>query len=582
MRRGMKSIPLVLAVCLALPTLTVGLALDDATQRASLHQGRAARWDLFNFAPGDAQKLEPAVTSGPFPWFTSPELKLHFFRPLSSLLVWADDAMGAPWLAHLHSMVWFVLCVAVAMALFRRVLGAHWFLATLIFTVDDSHALATAWLANRNALVAAVFGMFALWLHLRWREDGDGRARLGSWAAWLLALTAGELSVGLLGFLVAYELLGRQEPLSERWRALWGPGALVGLYAVLWHAVGAGTAHSGTYLDPVRDPEHFAREAMPRLLTLFAGWAGGIPLDLAQFLWLRPIFVVLGAGLALLWWRITRAYRPFHEAPALRWLLPGALLATVPSLSTAPADRLLFPASYGLAALVAVVASGAARATGWRSKAMLVVLALGFGAQPLLNWGLTIRGWSFWSSRGTELITRLELHPDERVLVLTCPDFFVGTYALDVRSEAGLANPRAWLPLSIAPHDVRLERTSDGSFTLTTLGGTALETTYEQNLTSARFQPGETVSLDGVRVVVERVADGRPVQVEVQLLEPGARYRFLAWTHDGLVDVGLPPVGASLDLPRAPLLFEQALVGDLAAPRAPPPVLVPSGATSAR
>ena len=41
--------------------------------------------DLFRFAGGDVEHLRRMMDQGPYPWWTLPELKLVFWRPLSGL-----------------------------------------------------------------------------------------------------------------------------------------------------------------------------------------------------------------------------------------------------------------------------------------------------------------------------------------------------------------------------------------------------------------------------------------------------------------------------------------------------------------
>src|SRR5262249_42881788 len=140
------------------------------------------------------------VQRGPYPWWTLPELKLAFWRPLSSALETLDhhlfgrNAVGY----HVHSVVWYLALVAICGALLRRALqGALGVLALLLFAVDDAHILPAGWIANRNALVAVAPALAGLWAHLEWREAGRAWARPLSLVGLALGLTGGEAALGV-------------------------------------------------------------------------------------------------------------------------------------------------------------------------------------------------------------------------------------------------------------------------------------------------------------------------------------------------------------------------------------------------
>jgi hypothetical protein len=68
------------------------------------------------------------IDFGLFPWWTSPGLRLAFFRPLSAISMWVDYQLwpNLPALMHLHSLLLYAALVAAATLLYRRLLGATW------------------------------------------------------------------------------------------------------------------------------------------------------------------------------------------------------------------------------------------------------------------------------------------------------------------------------------------------------------------------------------------------------------------------------------------------------------------------
>jgi hypothetical protein len=161
-------------VLLTAASVANGIAMDDRFQQAMVRGYSPlvrAPWDLYRFLSGDPSELRGLMDLGLLPWFTLPEVKTAFFRPLSSLSVYADYALlpSWPWLFHLESIALYAALIALVFALYRalmpdRVVAA---LAALLFAVDDAHGLPVGWLANRNALFAGVFGVAALVFHHR-------------------------------------------------------------------------------------------------------------------------------------------------------------------------------------------------------------------------------------------------------------------------------------------------------------------------------------------------------------------------------------------------------------------------------
>ncbi len=191
----------------SLPALRLGFVIDDYFHVWLLERGGLpAALELFTFSDGDPIANALRREEGPYPWWTLDDLRLRFLRPLSGITHWLDHRVfgRTTWPMHLHSIAWHLGLVAVAAAVFRRLLPVGVAgLAALLFAVDDAHALPVMWLANRNALVALVPGFAGLLAHLPWREHG--------WTpgAWLvppllaLGLAAGEPALGAFAYLGA-------------------------------------------------------------------------------------------------------------------------------------------------------------------------------------------------------------------------------------------------------------------------------------------------------------------------------------------------------------------------------------------
>ena len=265
---------LLAALGLTLPTAWLGFMSDDFIHLLILEGFPApgTPWDLFRFAGGDPAETQRLMDEGPYPWWTLPELKIAFWRPLSSALETLDyrlfgrDALGY----HLHSVAWYLAVVALFGALLRRWMpGSLAMLALLLFAMDDSHLLPVGWISNRNALVSTALALAGLWLHLEWREAGKRQALPLSLLALAVSLTAGESALGVFAYVLAYELLGDKGGVKERLRAI-APAALLGLvYLVVYKLNGYGAHGSGSYMDPVGEPGRFLVGALARVPVLW-------------------------------------------------------------------------------------------------------------------------------------------------------------------------------------------------------------------------------------------------------------------------------------------------------------------------
>ena len=187
--------------------------------------------ELFSVMRHGPEVLREYTDLGIFPWWTSEELRLAFFRFLSAATHWLDYRLwpdSAP-LQHAHSLLWLGALVGATALLYRRIHGASWVagLAALLYAVDEAHGAPAGWLANRNALVATLFGLLCLLAHDRWRRGGAGSGRHALLAALCLALAlaGGEMGLGAFAYLVAYAVFLDRGPVRRRLLSLapWRP-----------------------------------------------------------------------------------------------------------------------------------------------------------------------------------------------------------------------------------------------------------------------------------------------------------------------------------------------------------------------
>jgi hypothetical protein len=562
-----------IAGVLALPTLALGFAQDDLIHLL-IFEGKwplGSSLDLFRFAGGDAEGMRRIVQEGPYPWWTLPELKIVFWRPLSSALALLDYHLFGrePLGYHLHSIAWYLGLVALFGTLLRRFLpGTLGVLALLLFTIDDAHLLPVGWIANRNALVATAFALLGVWMHLEWREAGKRWALPVSLAGFAVGLLAGETALSVLAYLLAYEVFGARGPVSERIRAVVPAAVLALVYLGIYKTLGYGAHGSNMYLDPLGEPGRYLSAALGRVPALIGGLLGA-PVDLwGLMLESRPALVGVGvAGLVLAVLLLRSAWPGLSEEERRhgRWLLAGSLLSLLPVAATMPMGRLLLVPGLGSSVLLAVVFRHAwrSRKLGWRPRVVGLV-AVG-GVLALFNLVLSPLSWPAMSmmirqlGASTEQMSRnvaLELDttrlPTQRVVLLDARDVFVALYTPIYWEVRGEPVPRSWWSLSIVPESPVFTRTGEASLELELPKGHFLATEAEQSVRGSahRLEAGARVKLEGMTVTVLAADEVGPTRLgfefDVPLEDPSLV--LLRSREGGVSRFTPPPVGTRIDL----------------------------------
>ncbi|MBM4342874.1 MAG: hypothetical protein FJ100_05810 [Deltaproteobacteria bacterium] len=573
-----------IAIVVALPALGAGTLIDDWGHAATVQgkvPGAPAWWNLYDFGDGNPVRMRQAQDIG-YPWYAHPELRVRFLRPLSSALTYLDHTAFAdcPWVAHAISIALYALVVAGVATLLLRTLGPGLGgLAAVLYAVDDAHTIPAAWLANRNALVAAAPAIWGTVAWLRWRQDGWGAGRVWAVAGFALGLAGGETALSALALPVCFELSGAGSPGSrplQRLRALWPLLAMAVVYALSYKALGYGASHSGAYLDPVRETGPYLAAAGLRIPGLLGVMAFNAPIEITVAMpgsmwWFAAVGLAGVATVALL---VRRAWAAL-DAEAQRhlpWLVLGSLLALVPVAATFPAGRLLTVASIGGAAAVAVAigsplpvlaraaglavqrASIAVRGTAWILVALHVVLA------PLAFFGGTlVLGWASRAVAGPAYREGLDAAAGKTAIFPAVPDV-MGIYGLLWRVAYKQPAPSRWRALGLALHDIELRVIDAHTVELRTVQGVLLETEAEQIMRGPRdlFEPGDRVEINDMTVtVLQTDGQGHPTRLAFRFDRPidDPDHVWLQWKDGRLRRMELPRDGLWVLLKREPGVF---------------------------
>lgn len=556
----------IVGALLRVQALSAGFAMDDWAQLAMLDGSwpvERGPTELFVFADGSPDELQRLADRGSLPWWSDPQLKLSGMRPLSSVLVWLDVQLFAhdALLFHLHSLVWWLALVLVVARLLLQLLPRRWaLLALALWVLDECHGFPLAWLANRNAIVSACFGVLALAEHIRWREQGTAAWRAP--IAMVLALAGGEYALCAVGGVLAYEL-----PKRDRLRALAPMLAVLVAWAVLYRIGGHGSFASGAYFDPAREPIAWLGAAIVRVPVLLAGMLLALPTgELALFpgtLWWQALLGVLAvAGVLAI---LPTARLSVHDGARLRWALFATLFAMLPVASSFLSARLLLvPAITGHIVLAAVILD--ALQAKWPRRVLAFVLLAIHVALASVWSVLELRAIADVGRRAQALALALPVDArrvaDQRLVVLTANDPATLLYPPLVRHFAnGAPLPRAWWVLSLAPRPHRLRRTAIDAFELDVEDGAMLTTPVEQLLRRADRLPrlGDRIALDGLAIDIVAVdAAGFPTTVRYTFDRPleDPSLAFFLVARRGFLRYPMGPIGASMPIPAGALPLE--------------------------
>lgn len=548
------------ALLLTLPSLGAGLQIEDHWHRA-LVQATQAPVNLFGNPSAGIWDVYHAKDRGDLPWLASEDFNIALLRPLSSLThyvdyrFWPDDSARM----HAHSMVYFLALVIAVGALFARLCGSRRAaaVATLLYALDDAHGTALGWLANRNALIATGLGALALCLHHDARTKRSVAAAIASALCFALALAAGEMAVGVVGYFFSYACFMDRSSGRDRVRSLVPCVAVLSAWGAYYVLGGYGATGSGAYIDPAGSPLQFAWAASRRLPLLLFGATSGLPVEAVVF----GIPAKAATGVVLAWLALFAAVlAPWLRASrAARFWAAGAVIAAVFACATYAADRLLFVAGIGTAALVGT-ALGEWRRVVRSTFALprgvaLGLLAVTHGllsplALPLRSRGL--KDVSSWVEHTASATPALEARAEQDLVVVRAPDAYLGLLVLSAGRGSGTVASRHIRTLYSGLGRLRVSRPDARTLVLEAPEGFLSDPGARIYRSPTRtFSARDGLQLTRLLIRVRRVdAEGAPTRVSFHFAEPLESDRFVwaAWHPEGYRAFSVPEVGESVEL----------------------------------
>ncbi len=565
---------LLITLALTWPALQVGWSADDYFHQFAILRpaGFEALFthgpllDLFRFFSPDTNRA--GIDLGLLPWWSVTDGRGAFLRPVTAMTHIVDYALWPRHAAlmHAHSLAWYVALVLGVARLYRMLEAAPAVaaIAALLYAIDDAHATPAAWLANRNAVVAAVFGVLAIIAYVRSRRGGGWRFSVLSALMLAVALLAGESGIAALAYIAAYALCVDGGSRRIRAASLLPHILVVIVWRIVWSLAGYGVDGIGVYVDPLADPIRFVGEAAWRVPCLLAGLTAFPPADIYTVAGLfLPLAAMIGvvvvaaaiaaAALALLW-------RAVREDAVGRFYFVAMLLSIPPICAMVPSDRLLNFAGIGAFGCIARIVAAWSRprdrdanAGAWRTNAsrtartgVIVLVICHLLIAPV---AMLVRSTMPVGPRS--LLESIQLHlpadadlAGKTVIVVNPPVALPIGYLTIRRAADGLSTPAHLRVLGPSLHNVTCERIDERTLLIRPDGGYLLEPM--DTLCRGPNHPlraGDVIELSDMTIeITDETPDGRPAaarfRFNVPLEDPSLLW--VAW-RDGQFEPFTPP-----------------------------------------
>jgi hypothetical protein len=457
--------------------------------------------------------------------------------------------------------------VGAVAAYYRRILGPTSLaaIAALLYALDDARATTAGFIANRNVLIAAFFGVLGLLCHDRARRDRSRTAAILAPLLLLAALFTKEEGLGTCAYLLAYGLfLDAQGP----WRgclALWPYATVVFVWRSLRSYWGYGVVNMGLYVDPIAEPARFALAAIKRVPILLLGQWTPIPSEIVIPLSARATTVLWAFALVFL---VVLAYAmgPLLARDRLaRFWATGMILATLPVSATFPMDRLytfLGIGAFGLLAQYWMFVFGKPSAVPptplWRIPARGLAWFFVFVHAVLAPLLLPFRAGNPVGLKWVEqrLYVRYPLGPscgDQTILIVNAPSSIHAGFLVLERALAGQPVPQHTHVLASAVPPATIRRLGERTLAIRRESG-YFNGTIDQLYRNEHRQLslGEKVELSAMTVeITELTADGQPAEATFSFHVPleSPSLFWLCFRGQGFEPFTPPAIGEECEIP---------------------------------
>ncbi|HSG39177.1 MAG TPA: hypothetical protein VLE27_06030, partial [Thermoanaerobaculia bacterium] len=376
----------------------------------------------------------------------------------------------------------------------------------------------------------------------------------------LLGLLSSEITVGVLAWVIAYEMTLAREDWKTRLRVASPFFLLVGAYVLLYFMAGFGSRANVWYIDPIGEPAAFFRALPERLPALLQGLITPIAPEIGPLfgLWI----IALPAQIVAL--LVSLAFLPqLRRDPIFRFVGLATLLSLLPITLARPINYLLLLPSVGAAWLFASFL--AAWWQAWKERrerrdrwpllaapaAFFLLIAHGLVA-PFM-FALDVQVLHRTHQRPANLVetAKVPAGMSRVVLVTSSNRLFAGFMGLAWPMLAPSPGPDAvWMVSpALGPH--RFVRTGERSFRLEIPAPGILGSVWDKMVSDGSgVAQGSRFSQGAMQVEVLRMERGSIREIEVTIDRPldAPDVCLLAWNGERLVPIQVPGIGGAAEL----------------------------------
>lgn len=531
---------------------------------------------LFAFVSGE-KHFKQQLENGVLPWWSHQDLKLAFWRPFSAFTHWLDYQL---WpdnyeLMLFHNFLWHAGLLMLIGVLYKQLKLAPVIagLAIFIYLVDASFMPPVTWLANRNAILAAFWGVLALIMHIRWRQGRSAAACAVSLVSLVFALLSGESGIGICAFLFAYALCLENGRLYDRLWSLLPAGLVVIGWRLVYSGFGFGTKNSGLYIDPLEAGVDFLVTGVFRQIVMHFYQYSGLDTIFNPFSSAGKILLLLFA-LAFLMWVFRVAYTHFREDRIIKFAFVGSFFSTLPSCASAiPSGRLLFIAAIGASIIIArviLLSTPNVRLPHKVLKVYFIAMHLIIGSTIWIGSSVATRFVEPKAMPDEINLETAKVSSSDRVILVNAPLPFFVSHLPFYRYHLGLGQLKELKLLAPAYTPLTLKRVSETSLEIKAVYGFSIVEESSPHSDSDDisihkaflfkalgniyrgshnpFQAGEIIELGDVKIDVLEVNEiGDPVKVRFNFSDSLSSFKWLFWNaKDERFETLALPTGAEV------------------------------------
>lgn len=595
---------LIVTFLLNVHSINSGMLTDDFIQKTyALGNQKLKDKQVYNYQPDssflgftqkyfiflDSEKMglnQSYFEYGATPWWSFKDVKVAFWRPVTSATYWLDyklwpDSSKA---MHFQNIFWFMLLIIAVYTFYRKTLNPTWavFLAASLFVIDYSFIKNAGWLACRNATMATLFGIFSILSFIKYKQSESSLQLFFSVILFLLSILSAEAGIATMAYIASYAICLDKKPLKNRFISIIPFLITIIAWRVIYKLLGYGTSGTEMYIDPISNFSGFTEAITTRAPVLFFYQLIGT--DGIDYIFndsLKKIFIFASYLTVAIFCILP--LKILIKDKISRFYLFGAIFAVIPICTTYPSGRILMFVALGiigfLISIIYNLTSGKHISNLSLSNAIplwiFVVLILVISIPVnLLFWGKEISNKS--GTPHSPKMLGIGDEPeiaDKDVIVINANNPFAFIFEPFTRaySSENLEVPNHIRALTTALNDISITRENLQTIIMEPKGGFLLTANvkYPEDksqiplLHSAHsinainghfrgsdmeFEAGEKISLPEVEIEILEVTDnGQPKTVKFEFIESleNNRFKWLFWNWESMAyeEFTLPGIG---------------------------------------